>query len=362
MLTRQGGTDFCSATLLGVSLAKTAPPFRVLPRYMAWGILGSMLDQQKISMGRVRQAYGLNNNEVESVIQALWPQSVFPVELWRRTHEAYWQAFADSNQSVYGIESPALPEVDTTKNFFHTYLCSVDIMTFFRKLSLNIKSNILREGLKYILEECYENIDTIFPEEREFLFNTLSRLENVGIFDQYSPESELFEEKILSLPASSYHFISYIFYDTVLVDKVAVIRHLRNYPLVREVKGITRALVESILNSYPEEISTEAEIIVSPAEQKAEAAFQNPQRAIPVRRSLWEGKTKEAIRANMRKEEHADEVIARVLLYERGLKLTQRELGRFLGAPHKSESRYDQIGKELAQKAALVSITDAPEA
>jgi hypothetical protein len=37
----------------------------------------------------------------------------------------------------------------------------------------------------------------------------------------------LFEEKILALPATSYHFISRIFYDTVLVDKVAVIRYLR---------------------------------------------------------------------------------------------------------------------------------------
>ena len=44
----------------------------------------------------------------------------------------------------------------------------------------------------------------------------------INIFEQYSPSSELFEDKILSLPPSSYHFISHIFADTVLVDTIAV--------------------------------------------------------------------------------------------------------------------------------------------
>ena len=213
-----------------------------------------MLDQQKIAMGRVRQAYGLSANGVESVIQALWPHAVFPVELWRRTHKKYWRAFADSNQAVYQIESPALPEVDTAKQFFHVHLCALDVMAFFRKLSLNIQAGPLQQGLQHILDESYENIDAIFPEERDFLFNTLLRLETVNIFEQYSPTSKLFEAKILSLPASSYHFISHMFADTMLVDTVTVIRFLRNYPLRQEVKGITHALVAFVLKTFPEEL------------------------------------------------------------------------------------------------------------
>ena len=213
-----------------------------------------MLDQQKIPMGRVRQAYGLSVNEVESVIQTLWPYAVFPVELWRKTHEQYWRGFADSNQAVYRIESPALPEVDTAKQFFHVHLCALDVMEFFRKLSLNIQSGPLQQGLQYILEESYEDNATLFQEEREFLFKTLLRLETVDPIEQYSPSSELFEDKILSLPPSSYHFISHIFTDTVLVDKVAVIRLLRNYPLRQEVKGITHAFVAFVLKTFPEEL------------------------------------------------------------------------------------------------------------
>ncbi len=205
-------------------------------------------------MGRVRQAYGLSANEVESVIQALWPHAVFPVELWRMAHEQYWRGFADSNQAVYRIESPALPEVDTAKQFFHVHLCALDVMEFFRKLSLNIQSGPLQQGLQYILDESYEESATLFQEEREFLFKTLLRLETVDPIEQYSPSSELFEEKILSLPPSSYHFISHIFADTVLVDAVAVIRLLRNYPLRQEVKGITHAFVAFVLKTFPEEL------------------------------------------------------------------------------------------------------------
>ena len=213
-----------------------------------------MLDQQNIPMGRVRQAYKLSANEVESVIQALWPHAVFPVELWRRTHEQYWRGFADSNQAVYQIDSPALPEVDTAKQFFHVHLCALDVMAFFRKLSLNIQAAPLQQGLQYILDESYEDNATLFQEEREFLFKTLLRLETVDPIEQYSPSSELFEEKILSLPPSSYHFISHIFADTVLVDAVAVIRLLRNYPLRQEVKGITHAFVAFVLKTFPEEL------------------------------------------------------------------------------------------------------------
>ena len=112
-----------------------------------------MLDQQKISLGRVRQAYRLTSNEVETVIQALWPHAVFPSELWRRAHEAYWKDFADSNQTVYNIESPTLPQPCLSDKRINTYLFGCDIMDFFKKLSWNIHANALELGLKYILEE-----------------------------------------------------------------------------------------------------------------------------------------------------------------------------------------------------------------
>ena len=285
----------------------------------------TMLDPQKISMGRVCQAFGLSRNEVEKTIQVLWPDAVFPVELWSKVHEAYWRAFADSNQAVYKIESPTLPPVDTNNKFFLTHLYSMDVVTFFRKLSLNIQAKTLQEGLKNILEETYDNIDVVYPDEREYLFSTLSRLEKVDIYDQYSPDSELFEEKILSLPISSYHFISYIFPETVVVDKIAAIEYwsvIRGYPLSKEVKGITHELVKYVVKRAAEKMPLASETVEETPpvletdpplnEPPAENQPQEEGNIIRVPAALWEGRPPSAVRDAMRIE-YGDAVIAYVL-------------------------------------------------
>lgn len=309
-------------------------------------------------MGRVRQAYALTENEVDNVIQALWPDAVFPVELWRKAHETYWRCFADSNQAVYKIESPALPEIDLTAKYFHPHLCALDVQTFFRKLSLNIQADTLQAGLNFILEKSYEDVATVFPEERAVLFSALGRLETTDIFEQYSQASELFEEKILSVPTSNYHFISHIFSDTVLVNKDTVIRHLRDYPLCQEVKGITHALVDFILNSLPRETSTAPEMTVPPMKQSTKAPPLSPQNSIAVPRSLWEGKTRESIVAAMRAAGFDDEVvIAHVIFFKRKIK-GKRAVGELLGTPNRSDFLYDKKGSELYEKAKLVTVID----
>ena len=271
-----------------------------------------MLDQQKISLGRVRQAYRLTSNEVETVIQAMWPHAVFPAELWRRAHEAYWKDFADSNQTVYNIESPALPQPCLSDKRIHTYLFGCDIMDFFKKLSWNIHANALELGLQYILEETYDEIENIFPEEREFLFHSLKRLETEDFFDPYSPDSPLFENPI-SIPASSYHFISYIFVDTILVNRDDTIRFLRNYPLHKEVKGITRALVESILKAMPpESISPERPQLQT--EQPAVEETEDGILTFRIPSTVWRGKPDHAV-YDVMKDTYPLPVIAYVLFY-----------------------------------------------
>lgn len=318
-------------------------------------------------MGLVRRAYNLTGNEGENVIQALWPNNVFPVELWRRAHETFWRGFADSNQAVYKIESPPLPEINLSAKYFHPHLCALDVQAFFRKLSLNIQASTLRKGLNFILEESCEDINAVFPEERDFLFSSLERLETTDFFEQYSQASELFEEKILSVSTSSYHFISQIFADTVLVDKVAVIRHLRHCPLVREMKGITHALVRSILNSSPHETLIEAIEPMEPetaaplAEQATEIPSETPQNVISVPRSLWEGKTRESIVAAMRTAGFDDEVvIAHVIFFKRQF-TGKRAVGKLLGTPNRSDFLYDKKGKELYEKAKLITVVDKDE-
>lgn len=311
-------------------------------------------------MGRVCQAYGLSKNEIEKTIQVLWPDAVFPVELWSKVYEAYWRAFADSNQAVYKIESPTLPPVDTNNKFFLTHLYSMDVVTFFRKLSLNIQAKTLQEGLKNILEETYDNIDAVYPDEREYLFSTLSRLEKVDIYDQYSPDSELFEEKILSLPISSYHFISHIFPETVVVGKIAAIDYwsvIRGYPLKQEVKGINHELVKYVVKRAAERTPLTPERTPALDAPAAEVQPQG-QKALSLPRSLWDGKTQEYICAALREKGWDNLEIAHVLFHKRGF-TQKRAIARLLHEnPNLTDSSYDKFGKTLFDDSMHIIIVD----
>ena len=75
-----------------------------------------MTDRQNMTIGRVRQAYGLTAREGEMLVQALWPDAVQPLELWRTTYESCWQAFIAGSHAAYGTqlpEFPSAPEPDT---------------------------------------------------------------------------------------------------------------------------------------------------------------------------------------------------------------------------------------------------------
>ena len=45
-------------------------------------ILFSMTDRRNITIGRVRQAYGLTAREGEMLVQAFWPDAVQPLEVY----------------------------------------------------------------------------------------------------------------------------------------------------------------------------------------------------------------------------------------------------------------------------------------
>lgn len=274
-------------------------------------ILSSMPDWQNITIGRVRQAYGLTTREGEMLIQALWPDAVLSLELWRGIYENCWQAFVASSHAAYGTQLPELPSAPEPDVSIQTYLLGFDVMEFFRTISTVVPLNSLRYGLGVILEESCEDTASVFPKEREFLFNSLDRLNTENIFEQYSPDSELFEKPVCSIPVSSYHFIAHIFVNTIMVDRDAAIRHLRHYPQHREVKGITRALVESVLRAAPLESSVADKAAAVPI---CERWPQDEKLVFRIPGVLWEGRPDAAVRDAM-KGKYPLEVIAYVLLY-----------------------------------------------
>ncbi len=48
-----------------------------------------MLHHEQITIGKLKQAYVLNAQEAESLLNALFPDSVFPFETWRKAYEKW---------------------------------------------------------------------------------------------------------------------------------------------------------------------------------------------------------------------------------------------------------------------------------
>jgi hypothetical protein len=219
-------------------------------------------DPDKVSMSRLRLAYALNDHFTEIVMAGLWPHALFPLDIWRYTHGLFWRGFADTAVSFYSIKIPEFPEHNVTKEkYFHAHLYAQDIENLFSMLASRIHVNALREGLRYIVSMTYENADEfVFQGQTDSLFERLSMVEenNNYTFTQHLQKEKfiaLMEEKIFSIPPSWYFFISKMYQDTILVDTVSAIRklHFLNIPFKIEVKGIIRALVESVHKELAEE-------------------------------------------------------------------------------------------------------------
>ena len=115
-------------------------------------------------------------------VQALWPDAVQPLELWRTAYDSCWQAFVAGRHAAYGTQIPEFPSVPEPDMGIQTYLLGFDVMEFFRKISTLVPVTSLQYGLNVILEESFEDTASVFPEERGFLFSSLERLKAENIF------------------------------------------------------------------------------------------------------------------------------------------------------------------------------------
>ena len=56
--------------------------FRPMTNSVFQRIIMSMLNQERIPIGKLKQAYGLSAMKIDELLAALWPNDVFPYELW----------------------------------------------------------------------------------------------------------------------------------------------------------------------------------------------------------------------------------------------------------------------------------------
>lgn len=305
-----------------------------------------MLDPQRISLGKIRCAYNLNQFETEDLVKELWGKGVFPWDIWERAYKAYWLAVALTCRDHFKLPYTPYPEQPPAKSMWDTPNRWKNLMCgFFGELCYALPFNDIRDGIEYIVAETYEIPEQNFVDERSSFYAYLEEAEDDFNWDITFPINSdkletMLNDKAFSPSQKTWFFIGKMFPDTMMIDKAAARCYLEycEIPLCHEVKGLTKRKMISF----------------SGQDRPAESG----KNGIRVPVSLWQGKTKEFICAEMRKVGFANEVIAHVLLCKRGIKISKREIAALLADTPKSDATLDKIGKNLVQKAAEISIKD----
>jgi hypothetical protein len=180
-----------------------------------------MLDPQKIFMSRVKQAYGLNEHEAQSLLHELSPDGVFPY-VWQKAYSIYWKYPAAEIARLYKVENPSFPETHS-QPIKH---CPADVYAkwiadFFFELARRIYAKELENGFDYIVESTYDDKSAASESEREYLFYPLMLAEkNIANIARVEGLKEI-DAKLFCADV-----IFKIFPDTIAVDKIAAIHYL----------------------------------------------------------------------------------------------------------------------------------------
>lgn len=300
-----------------------------------------MMDMKKISVGRIRYAFQLNEYETESLIQALWPDDLLPLELWQKTHENCWKPFLSCNKTQACGNNIALPESPVNSKSIQTYLLAHDVMDYFKQISVAVPLHVLQHGLNALMAETYGDIPFSYDGELASLLDSLKILEENEFLDQYSLDSQLVNKPVFTLPGSDYHVITNIFMDSILASRDRAIWLLRDFPLRKEAKGLAKDYINSFLcqqssdQKPPITTGSQDNIPQIDEDETGKIIFYIPD-------TVWKGKTDLAILDTM-KGTYPLPVIAYVLFYW--------AIPQNPDAEHKiPQGRKTQIGRLLTEK------------
>lgn len=266
-----------------------------------------MLDTNLVSIGRLRPAFALDDRDVEELLDALHPDHVHPYELWRRAHEQFWRDALLRTAGRRGFPVPALPEHVPEAGMSFLKDCCMALHEFLY-VSIALRTPGFFRGLEFIYERAYEEITGTIYYERKLLFALI----DVTFRDTVPYDSMTDYEDVRKKAANLFFgnradgFLLQFFPHSVVVDRDAALRRLDacGYFQQREVKGLSRAIVERILRGE----SRRSPDISDAPEVTADAGV-----TVSVPSALWAGRRPDAVRDAMRAEGYGDEVIAHVL-------------------------------------------------
>lgn len=321
-----------------------------------------MFESQKIPLFRVKEAYGLTGHEPQELLNELSPDGVFPYELWQKAYSSYWKYPATECSWLYKVENPPFPETQQIpEKYFPTETYAKWIVDFFYEMARRISVKELESGFDYIVETTYDNKSTVNDSYRTFIFYHLQLVEK-----NISSITRVEGVKSIDLRLSAPHVLLNIFPDTVAVDNLSAIHYwsvIRGFPFVKEVKGITKKMVEFVITRAAQGTPPVPQTPPAMDEPAAEVAPQEQGNVIRVPAALWEGKPDTAIRDAMRAE-FDDSVIAYVLF--KWCKIKKTRIGSLLWKKKHPEDEkptddktYRNLANKLLEEAELLTIVKA---
>jgi hypothetical protein len=215
-------------------------------------------------------------------------------------------------------------------------------------------------GLDYLFETAFEEGQNVAAEERDILYKYFEFTE----LDRKPPKKDYYRHFKAGHPYLI-SFISRNMSGTLMADRDSVIEILCDYPLKREVKGLTHRVVDSTLdglatsaaNILPEiqpQISAEISTEACPGCPPDSVSSAPSGEVIVVPSALWMGKAPASIRDAM-KDDFDECVTAHVLLT--WCKVGKMQVGRLLSPKEFGDDKsYRNHVDKLLLRAARLSI------
>ena len=315
-----------------------------------------------IPLGKVQAAYDLTDEELYNLIQKLWERKqLFYKELWAETYEKYWH-FAASGSLPYTQEKlPELPEPDSRhQSNFYPIFYGTQMVRYLAQLIKLVSYKPFQMGLDYLFETAFEDGHKVAAEERDILYKYFEFTE----LDRKPPRKDYYRHFKAGHPYLI-SFISRNIAGTLMANRDAVIEILCDYPLKREVKGLTHRVVDSTLDRFaasaakvqPEirpEIPAEISAETCPVSKPDSSLFASSSEVIVVPSALWLGRAPAAVREAM-KEDFDECVTAHVLL--NWCKVGKTQVGRLLSPKEFGDDKsYRNHVDKLLLRAARLSI------
>lgn len=307
-----------------------------------------MLNYERITIGKLKQAYRLNAQEADVLISILASRGC--VDLYELWHEAVrFVAAEESNKkSIYvEVAEPHFPSVsDLGQDLLQQRIATKRLLRHFLFSARGGKPReYLQKIFNRVLHFTYDDpdeqlvvlvnriLDMIY-EQRHFGFRGIDKVDIA--WEYVSPE--LFAE-----------FCS-LFDDAISSNKEVAVLQLfeQGYSWERSVKGLSRELVERILATAA---TTTSQAQAAPANSSSPPFLTS----VIVPRALWQGKEHTAAFEALRENKYSDEVIAHVLFEWCDLK-NKTEIGRLLSDSEQEASTYLHRVNRLLKKAAARAI------